>query len=165
MARWLHSSGVNIRAQNDDAFISSCANGELAMATWLHSLGADINSRNNSAFISSCENGKLDVSKWLYRLGVNILAQNYSALRLSRSNGYTETCTWLESLTTSVVYDSCTNPSILQIQGDPIGLCANFDDQLNSSVQIKSNNNNLVIYIPVEQNGITKRLAVEVTFK
>ena len=69
MAKWLVSlnAGVDVRAQNDDAFQKSCGNQCVEVAKWLMSLdaGVEVRVKNDDAFRQECGNQCVEVAKWL----------------------------------------------------------------------------------------------------
>ena len=98
IAKWLHSLGVNINACNDYAFRWACENGHIEIAKWLHSLGVDINACDDEVFKLTCRRGHIEISKWLYSLGVNINSNGDHAFEWACENGHIETAKWLHSL-------------------------------------------------------------------
>ena len=58
IAKWLYSfGGVNIHANNDDAFRWSCDNGNIEIAKWLYSLGG-VNIHANNDYVFKYSNRK-----------------------------------------------------------------------------------------------------------
>jgi diacylglycerol kinase len=57
IAKWLYSlGGVDIHAENEDAFRNACLNGYLEIAKWLYSFGGvDIHAKNEYAFRITCK--------------------------------------------------------------------------------------------------------------
>jgi hypothetical protein len=80
-------------------FINACSEGDLEEAKKLYDKGVNINAENDEAFLQSCRNGKLHVAKWLFSLpnnNININARNGYALR--RNCFDTKMVEWLLSL-------------------------------------------------------------------
>jgi hypothetical protein len=72
LCKWLYENNeINIRMQNDDAFICAARNSHLPIIKWLISIDNTIDIHMNSDFIKvmSCKNGHLEMCKWLYENG------------------------------------------------------------------------------------------------
>jgi hypothetical protein len=98
MAKWLHSLGrIDIHADDDSAFLWSCAGGCVEIAKWLHSLGGiNIHVHHDRAFRHSCREGHIEMVKWLHSLGgINVNAIDDHAFRGSCRNGHIEVVKWL----------------------------------------------------------------------
>ena len=52
-------------------FRKACNHGHLEIAKWLHSLGIDITANNYNSFYQSCTNGYIEIAKWLHMLGAD----------------------------------------------------------------------------------------------
>lgn len=97
---------IDIHAQNNQAFRSSCENGHLEVAKYVYSLGEidengtiDIHVYNDEPFRKSCANGHLEVAQFIYSFGkVNIHADNDFAFIKSCENNHVEIVQWLISL-------------------------------------------------------------------
>ena len=67
---------INIHANDEWAFQSSCQNGHIEIARWLINLGEsknynkiNIHAGNEYAFYWSCVNGYIEIANWLIHLG------------------------------------------------------------------------------------------------
>lgn len=103
MVQWLWQldQDINIHAENEDAFISSCEGGHLEISQWLWNLNQNINIHveNELAFRHACLNDHLDTVKWLWQLGnIDIHAEEDTAFRYACEEGNLEIAKWLSQL-------------------------------------------------------------------
>ena len=90
--------GINIRANNEDAFRSCCANGHRELAVWLYELNPKINIEavNDDAFRLSCYHGHLEIAKWLYGLKPNSNVFDWADIFVTIcANGHFQVAIWL----------------------------------------------------------------------
>ena len=89
---------INISADDEEAFIDACENGNLDVAQWLYQIKPtiDISAKKKEAFRKACENGHLDVAQWLqtlmpyglyytFKVDKNNLIHTYSIKKLNYS--------------------------------------------------------------------------------
>ena len=109
---------IDIHANGERAFQSSCENGHIQIAKWLIHLGEsenydkiNIHADNEYAFGYSCTNGHIQTANWLIQLGesgeykmIDIHANNEYAFRWSCRNGHIQIAKWLIHLGESREY-------------------------------------------------------------
>jgi len=99
VAQWVMSFIV---ANDINAFIDLCINGELELAQEFYSINPniDISIDNERIFKIVCENGYLEMAKWLLSVkpDINISIDDNHALKYARKNGHMKLVSWLEML-------------------------------------------------------------------
>jgi hypothetical protein len=99
--QWLWSlGGIDLHAENDDAFRRACQFGHLETAQWLWSLGGiDMHAENDGAFRWACQFGQLQTAQWLWSMrGVDVHALADFAFQKACELFQLETAKWLFSL-------------------------------------------------------------------
>ena len=93
---------INISADDEEAFIDACENGNLDVAQWLYQIKPtiDISVDQEAAFCYACQNGHLDVAQWLYQIKptIDISAKKKEAFRKACENGHLDVAQWLQTL-------------------------------------------------------------------
>ena len=91
-----------IVANDINAFIDLCINGELELAQDFLSINPeiDISVDNERIFKIVCENGYLEMAKWLLSVkpDINISIDDNHAFKYARKNGHMKLASWLEML-------------------------------------------------------------------
>ena len=98
IVQWLiQSFGLDIHADEENAFRSACVSGDEATVRWLFDRGGvDIHACNHHAFRLACGYGCFRVAQWLVSLGgVDIHACTDEAFRLASEKGRLATVQWL----------------------------------------------------------------------
>ena len=100
VAQWVMSFIV---ANDINAFIDLCINGELELAQEFYSINPelDISVDNERIFKIVCENGYLEMAKWLLLVkpDINISIDDNNAFKYAQKNGHMKLASWLETLT------------------------------------------------------------------
>lgn len=92
----IYKTGIDIHADDELAFRTSCENGSFVIAKWLYSLGdIDVRAKNGYAFARSCAKGHIEIAKWIHSLDVTIYQDHEKSffhvagtVNLKLQNGY-----------------------------------------------------------------------------
>jgi len=98
---WHQNHELAKQANLDDAFLTACINGQIAVADWLLSVDSRTNiSTREYAFRLTCEHGQLQAARWLWSLDhTGVLRDHLSvAFRLACDHQHLPVAQWLWSL-------------------------------------------------------------------
>tara|TARA_B100000886_G_scaffold338830_1_gene302594 strand:+ start:3934 stop:4932 length:999 start_codon:yes stop_codon:yes gene_type:complete len=107
-----HQEEIDIEANDNKAFVTSCTYGQIHIAKWLYELRPNMNvsAHDNNAFVLSCKYGYYDIVTWLYDKVRNIDDYIEESFELTCITGKIKILKWL--LEKKPDLDICMNDNV-----------------------------------------------------